>query len=620
MNITSIPASLILLVFTAILCIYIYRNDKVEKEPLSLLTILFVAGMISFAITAYLEQLLVGGVDKLFMPYFNVDGEGTVIYVSESTRIAHVLACAVLLAVIEEVVRGLILCLITHKNKNFNYTFDGVVYATILYLGFGLIEAFRYVQSGGFGSVILRAICCIPAHLFWGVLMGCFYTRWHVRTVEKSKQKSGKTFAVPYYVILPIIVHTIYTFLNMKAIMMGRYIYEIIMLLLCILTLLLIRRMASRDTMIAMVLCAVLIISSITSTNLQADQKKKNAGFYYTQLDKGGKAIYKAMQTDIANGSLNSNVSLPDKDITWEMIRKAAQAFHFENPKYYWLRGASVGGYITRSETNPTCNLTYGTFSFWDQTLDKKAARQKLNKVVKKIAKEAKKRKNKIDQVQYVHDYIINNCIYDTPTLNRCKMTIHDPFDELIYSAYGCLVNKRAVCAGYAQAFELILKELGIPCTYVLGFGGDFKTGYHAWNSVTLGGERYWVDTTWDDTNRGDKHSDVIYTYFMMTSNAMKIDHKAEDYNAHLKSPTATGKKFNYYRYNGYYMEEYSESRLNRIVSKQSDKYKKEVRCSKDAYKKALKAIKNGKFRMYDFNRFWYWWNDKYYILSFSKY
>ena len=55
----------------------------------------------------------------------------------------------------------------------------------------------------------------------------------------------------------------------------------------------------------------------------------------------------------------------------------------------------------------------------------------------------------------------------------------------MIYTAYGCLVEGRAVCAGYAKAFKLLLGRCGISCYYVVGEAGG---GKHGWNCVELDG------------------------------------------------------------------------------------------------------------------------------------
>ena len=51
-----------------------------------------------------------------------------------------------------------------------------------------------------------------------------------------------------------------------------------------------------------------------------------------------------------------------------------------------------------------------------------------------------------------IHDYIVNNCSYGASAAN----------DNSEYSAYGAIVNGKAVCGGYAAAMNLLMKFLQI--------------------------------------------------------------------------------------------------------------------------------------------------------------
>lgn len=65
---------------------------------------------------------------------------------------------------------------------------------------------------------------------------------------------------------------------------------------------------------------------------------------------------------------------------------------------------------------------------------------------------------------------------------------------SLTHTAYGALVNKKAVCSGFSAAYKAIMDYLGIPCITVSGYSkGKNSNGYdtegnvgHAWNYVKL--------------------------------------------------------------------------------------------------------------------------------------
>ena len=66
-------------------------------------------------------------------------------------------------------------------------------------------------------------------------------------------------------------------------------------------------------------------------------------------------------------------------------------------------------------------------------------------------------------------------------------------------SAYGALVEKKAVCQGYAEAFQLLMSLAGIDYKTVSGSTRRQGDENHSWNLVKLPGEDYChVDVTWD--------------------------------------------------------------------------------------------------------------------------
>lgn len=116
----------------------------------------------------------------------------------------------------------------------------------------------------------------------------------------------------------------------------------------------------------------------------------------------------------------------------------------------------------------------------------------------------------------YLHDTLIKNVIYDM-----------DYAEE--QNAYSALVNGRAVCAGYASAFEYLLMRAGIESYYVVG--KSHGEG-HAWNLAKIGGQWYYVDLTWDDPQMKDENQNLIespysphYAYFNITTEMLTRDH-----------------------------------------------------------------------------------------------
>ena len=98
--------------------------------------------------------------------------------------------------------------------------------------------------------------------------------------------------------------------------------------------------------------------------------------------------------------------------------------------------------------------------------------------------------KTDYEKISKVYTYICDNITYDYEHLS-------DPNYILMYTPYAALINKTAVCQGYATLFYRMMLELDVDCRVIAGDGG----GPHGWNIVALDGLYYNVDATWDAGN-----------------------------------------------------------------------------------------------------------------------
>ena len=133
---------------------YIYRKDTVEKEPPMLLMSLLIYGVIAALISIILENIGTKVLNSLM-------DQSTVGY-------TLVLAFAVV-AVVEEGAKFAMLKRRTWNDMNFNYRFDGIVYAVFVSLGFAAFENIGYVLGYGLSVAPARALLAIPGHMCFGV-------------------------------------------------------------------------------------------------------------------------------------------------------------------------------------------------------------------------------------------------------------------------------------------------------------------------------------------------------------------------------------------------------------------------------------------------------------------
>ena len=131
--------------------------------------------------------------------------------------------------------------------------------------------------------------------------------------------------------------------------------------------------------------------------------------------------------------------------------------------------------------------------------------------------------KSDYEKVKAIHDYICKNVSYDYEHLGN-------PSYKTQYTAYGALIDHKAVCQGYAMLFYRMCLEAGIDARIISGIAdnGD-DTGAHAWNIVRLGGKYYYVDVTWDDPTFEGNPDYYCHNYFLVGARKMGLNHVADD-------------------------------------------------------------------------------------------
>ena len=112
-----------------------------------------------------------------------------------------------------------------------------------------------------------------------------------------------------------------------------------------------------------------------------------------------------------------------------------------------------------------------------------------------------------------IYDYICSNVAYDTTNVNNKSNTIK-------YTAYGALINGKAVCQGYAVLLYRLALALGVDNRLIAGVGNGEA---HGWNIVELKDLYYNVDATWD---AGAKE----YGYFLLSDANFKDHTRYDEY------------------------------------------------------------------------------------------
>ena len=158
-----------------------------------------------------------------------------------------------------------------------------------------------------------------------------------------------------------------------------------------------------------------------------------------------------------------------------------------------------------------------------------------------------------VDKVMAVHDYLIDHIEYAD--------------SHIVRRAYGALIERKAVCQGYAQAFQKILSNLNIEGHTVIGYNipaAAAEPVLHEWNRVKLDGKWYYIDLTWDDTPWVTHKN---YKHFLINTPMLGKDH--QKWYSLAGEAEADGDEYLYYAYKKHGILANNREELENIVKSQ---------------------------------------------------
>lgn len=195
------------------LTVYIYRKDRLEKEPTGLIKRLIVMGIISTFIAIMLERVGTAILNFIF---------------PRETLLYDLLLYFVVVGFSEEISKFTVLEKVTWNSPYFDCKFDGIVYAVTVSLGFALWENINYVLSYGFSTAVVRAFTAVPGHACFGVFMGFWYSMAKQNELKGDAATAKKCRRL--CVVMPMVIHGLYDFIACLTTSAGVFIgYVLIM-------------------------------------------------------------------------------------------------------------------------------------------------------------------------------------------------------------------------------------------------------------------------------------------------------------------------------------------------------------------------------------------------------
>lgn len=209
--------------------------------------------------------------------------------------------------------------------------------------------------------------------------------------------------------------------------------------------------------------------------------------------------------------------------------RAEAGAVYFQvlndHPELFYVEGSVKWSYNSAGKVTSYHNIVYR-----DTTANIKRQQKELEQAVEQALTWVEPSMSDVEKALAVHDYLVLNCEYDE------ERRVNDTLPGYSHSAYGALVSRIAVCDGYSHAFSYLMEDyLGIPCELVTS-----NSMNHAWNLISIGGNWYHVDATWDDPI-WDQTGQVKHEYFLLSDKRISdSSHKHANWSARYTAVSNT--------------------------------------------------------------------------------
>lgn len=227
----------------------------------------------------------------------------------------------------------------------------------------------------------------------------------------------------------------------------------------------------------------------------------------FLSLTEDQKIVYSSIHAEIQQMN-TQEISVPDT-ITENELQDAFNAYVDDYPESFWLRRSF--NMLTNN------NQKYIQLEYCCENFDQKNQYMELfNQYLAEAIELTKEAQDEYEAELILHDWLLSKCEYD-----KAAADFGYDNNELAYSAYGAIVDGKAVCEGYARAMQLLLNNIGIETTLISGVAGEDKQP-HMWNIVTINDKKYHLDPTWDDI---EDEQDVSHIYFNLSSDIISRTH-----------------------------------------------------------------------------------------------
>lgn len=225
-------------------------------------------------------------------------------------------------------------------------------------------------------------------------------------------------------------------------------------------------------------------------------------------------------------------------EITQDEVEYLLNAYMSDYPEHFWFSMAYSYSYYLLENGEARVTTLYPIYELYGEcyhadglsysqpctsdpeeyieNINKKRQlfQRKADKIIDKMYKLIPDGENSFDtqyrRAVWLHDVVCKTVTYELGPNHQ--------------SAFGALVDGKAVCAGYSELFQLLLQKAGIDAWSVQGNGYNMSTGKsepHEWTLFWIDGICLHSDTTWDDS----ESAGIFHLYFGQNHDEFDVVH-----------------------------------------------------------------------------------------------
>lgn len=211
MDALSVITLVVALLPTVVIMAIVISNARFKREPVKKIASVFAISAIS-TIPAAIAEGIGSTLLSAAMGIFSIEEEGLNADTSE-LLIYYLLNFMLVVGLAEEACKFITFKWIIFHDRDFDNTYDGVIYGAASALGFATLENLMYVFMYGevqLETAALRAVLSVPMHAFTGIVMGYWFGITKYRKYNNVQTNSKPEIKA---LIFSVILHGTYDFI-----------------------------------------------------------------------------------------------------------------------------------------------------------------------------------------------------------------------------------------------------------------------------------------------------------------------------------------------------------------------------------------------------------------------